>query len=61
MTRRLLTTTATPLPVGGVAGSASADTRAAQPAHVAAASVQVADGGTAGAAVVDRQTGTFTE
>ncbi|MFC5216058.1 hypothetical protein [Streptomyces coerulescens] len=59
--RRLLTSAVTLLLVGGVAGSAAADAPAWRPSQAAAASVHVPDGVTAGAAVFDRQTGTFTE
>ncbi|MFF7160881.1 hypothetical protein ACFZBP_05710 [Streptomyces sp. NPDC008086] len=61
MRRRLLATAATLLLVGGVAGSAAADAPTARPPQAAPAAVQVPNGVTAGAAVFDRQTGTFTE
>ncbi|GAB7106787.1 hypothetical protein JCM4814A_51010 [Streptomyces phaeofaciens JCM 4814] len=60
MRRRLLPVLAALLLVGSVAGAAAADAPAGRPAR-AAASVQVPDGVTAGVAVFDRQTGTFTE
>lgn len=62
MRRRLLATAAALLLVGGVAGStAAADAPAGQPVRPATASVEVPSGVTAGVAVFDRQTGTFTE
>ncbi|MFJ7071706.1 hypothetical protein [Streptomyces sp. NPDC098781] len=47
--------------VGGTAAVATADAPAGRPAAVAAASVQVPDGVSAGVAVFDRQAGVFTE
>ncbi|MFJ3669620.1 hypothetical protein ACIPSE_24505 [Streptomyces sp. NPDC090106] len=65
MRLRLLGAVAALLLVCGVAGSAAADTPSERPAAPAgtqaAASVQVPAGVTAGVAVFDRQTGTFTE
>ncbi|MFI1722640.1 hypothetical protein [Streptomyces sp. NPDC020489] len=61
MRRRLLATTLALLLLGGAMGSAAADAPAGRPASVDAASVQVPAGVTAGVAVFDRQTGTFTE
>lgn len=61
MKRRLLATAAALLLIGGVAGSAAADAPAGQPVRPAAASVEVPSGVSAGVAVFDRQTGTFTE
>jgi hypothetical protein len=59
MKRRLLAAGAALLLVGGAAGSAAAAGTGPAPAAVAA--VQVPSGVTAGVAVFDRQTGTFTE
>ncbi|MFJ8631926.1 hypothetical protein [Streptomyces sp. NPDC093568] len=59
--RRLHAAVAALLLVGVTAGSAAADARAQRPPQAAAAAVQVPAGVTAGAAVFDRQTGTFTE
>ncbi|GHH31432.1 hypothetical protein [Streptomyces lanatus] len=59
--RRFLATAAALLLVGGVAGSAAADTPTRRSPQAAPASVQVPSGVTAGVAVFDRQTGTFTE
>ncbi|MGJ5893044.1 hypothetical protein DF268_04015 [Streptomyces sp. V2] len=59
MKRRLLAAGAALLLVGGAAGSAAA--AGAGPAPAAVAAVQVPSGVTAGVAVFDRQTGTFTE
>ncbi|MFF4273489.1 hypothetical protein [Streptomyces sp. NPDC001536] len=61
MKRRLLATAAALLLIGGVAGTAAADAPAGQPVRPAAASVEVPSGVSAGVAVFDRQTGTFTE
>ncbi|MEU6394641.1 hypothetical protein [Streptomyces sp. NPDC046939] len=61
MRRRLLATAAALLLIGGVAGSAAADAPAGQPTRPAAASAEVPSGVSAGVAVFDRQTGTFTE
>ncbi|NNN31089.1 hypothetical protein HLK59_12035 [Streptomyces sp. S3(2020)] len=61
MRRPLLAAAAALLLIGGVAGSAAADAPDRQPARPAAASVVVPSGVTAGVAVFDRQTGTFTE
>lgn len=61
MRRRLLATAAALLLVGGTAGSAAADASSGRPARAAAAAAQVPAGVTAGVAVFDRQTGTFTE
>ncbi|MEV5493622.1 hypothetical protein AB0L47_37615 [Streptomyces bobili] len=47
--------------IGGAAGPAAADTPAGQPVQASAASVEVPAGVSAGLAVFDRQTGTFTE
>ncbi|WP_405639914.1 hypothetical protein [Streptomyces sp. NBC_00019] len=61
MKRPLLAAAAALLLIGGVAGSAAADAPAGQPVRPAAASVEVPSGVSAGVAVFDRQTGTFTE
>lgn len=61
MRRRLLASAAALLLVGGAAGSAAADAPAGRPAQAAPASVQVPAGVTAGVAVFDRQTNSFTE
>ncbi|GGW71251.1 hypothetical protein ACWGIA_20020 [Streptomyces bobili] len=47
--------------IGGAAGPAAADTPAGQPVQPRAAAVEVPAGVSAGVAVFDRQTGTFTE
>ncbi|NEA63968.1 hypothetical protein [Streptomyces sp. SID12488] len=47
--------------IGGAAGPAAADTPAGQPVQPRAASVEVPAGVSAGVAVFDRRTGTFTE
>ncbi|MEU0119636.1 hypothetical protein ABZ137_39695 [Streptomyces bobili] len=47
--------------IGGAAGPAAADTPAGQPVQPRAAAVEVPTGVSAGVAVFDRQTGTFTE
>jgi hypothetical protein len=59
--RRLLAAGAALLLIGGAAGSAAADAPAGQPARPATASAEVPAGVSAGVAVFDRQTGTFTE
>ncbi|MFI7407890.1 hypothetical protein ACIBU0_04295 [Streptomyces sp. NPDC049627] len=61
MKLRLLAAAAALLLIGGAAGSAAADTPAGQPVQLGAASVAVPAGVSAGVAVFDRQTGTFTE
>ncbi|MFI1049999.1 hypothetical protein ACH4U3_30200 [Streptomyces griseoruber] len=61
MRRRLLAAAAALLLIGGAAGSAAADAPARQPVQPATASVEVPAGVSAGVAVFDRQTGTFTE
>jgi len=58
---RLFAAAAALLLIGGAAGSAAADTPAGQSARPRAASVEVPAGVSAGVAVFDRQTGTFTE
>ncbi|MDN3027892.1 hypothetical protein [Streptomyces sp. S.PB5] len=59
--RRLLLAASALLLIGGVAGSAHAGTPAGQSVRSAAASAEVPAGVSAGVAVFDRQTGTFTE
>ncbi|MFI7292769.1 hypothetical protein [Streptomyces sp. NPDC050121] len=61
MRRCLLAAAAALLLIGGAAGSAAADVPAGQPVRPAAASVEVPAGVSAGIAVFDRQTGTYTE
>ncbi|MFE6175702.1 hypothetical protein [Streptomyces sp. NPDC056464] len=61
MRRRILAAATALLLVGGTAASAVADAPAGRTAQAAPAAVQVPDGVTAGVAVFDRQTGTFTE
>jgi len=61
VTRRLMTATAALLLICSAAGSATADAPAGRPSRAAVVSVQVPSGVTAGVAVFDRQTGTFTE
>lgn len=59
--RRLVAAAAALLLVGGAAGSAAADAPSGRSTKAAPAAVQVPNGVTAGVAVFDRQTGTFTE
>ncbi|MEU6378840.1 hypothetical protein [Streptomyces sp. NPDC046909] len=61
MRRHLLAASAALLLTAGAATSATADSPAGQSARPAAASVEVPAGVSAGVAVFDRQTGTFTE